>query len=75
VPNLSTVYRCVQDCAGRGAAFVTQNGWDLNLTNEIGQQSRAWNSSEQMSGELGAFAGYEIRMIRQSTTIALHMLI
>ena len=26
----------------RGQAYVTQNGWDLNLVNEIGQPSRAW---------------------------------
>lgn len=42
VPNLSGLYRCVQNCAGAGLAHVTQNGWELNLTNEIGQPSRAW---------------------------------
>lgn len=42
VPNLTGPYQCVQNCAGPGVAFVTQNGWDLNLTNEIGQPSRAW---------------------------------
>jgi len=42
VPNLSGPYQCVQNCAGAGAAFVTQNGWNLNLTNEVGQPSRAW---------------------------------
>ena len=27
---------------GPGPAFVTQNGWELNLVNEAGQPSRAW---------------------------------
>ncbi len=42
VANLSGTYQCVQNCIGPGPAFVTQNGWDLNLVNEIGQPSRAW---------------------------------
>jgi len=42
LPNLSGAYRCVQNCAGPGPAFVTQNGWELNLTNEVGRPSRAW---------------------------------
>jgi len=43
-PGLSGQFRCVAGCAGglAGPAFVTQNGWDLNLVNEIGQPSRAW---------------------------------
>lgn len=40
--DLSGAYRCVQNCVGSGPAFVTQNGWELNLTNELGQPSRAW---------------------------------
>jgi len=42
--GLSGQFQCVQGCAGgtAGTAFVTQNGWDLNLVNEIGQPSRAW---------------------------------
>jgi len=40
--NLSGTYRCVQNCVGAGPAFVTQNGWDLNITNEAGLASRAW---------------------------------
>ena len=40
--NLSGPYRCIRNCAANGPAFVTQNGWDLNLTNESGQPSRAW---------------------------------
>ena len=39
---LSGEYHCVQDCSGPGLAYVTQNGWDLNLVNEVGQPSRAW---------------------------------
>ena len=44
VPNLSGPYQCVQGCAAppTALAFVTQNGWDLNLVNEIGMASRAW---------------------------------
>ena len=40
--NLSGPYQCIVDCAGPGPATVTQNGWDLNLVNEIGAPSRAW---------------------------------
>ncbi len=42
VLNLSGRFRCVQGCVGTGPAYVTQNGWDLNLVNEAGQPSRAW---------------------------------
>ena len=42
-PGLSGQFQCIAGCAGvPGLAFVTQNGWDLNLVNEIGQPSRAW---------------------------------
>lgn len=40
--NLSGPYQCVVNCAGPGPAAVTQNGWDLNLVNEVGAPSRAW---------------------------------
>src|SRR5260370_24055508 len=43
--NLTGQFRCVQLCAGglQGQpAFVTQNGWNLNLLNEAGEPSRAW---------------------------------
>ena len=39
---LNGQYQCVQNCLGPGLAFVTQNGWDLNLVNEAGVPSRAW---------------------------------
>jgi len=42
VLNLSGQFRCVQGCVGAGPAYVTQNGWDLNLVNEVGEPSRAW---------------------------------
>jgi len=42
VLNLSGQFRCVQGCIGPGPTYVTQNGWDLNLVNEVGQPSRAW---------------------------------
>ncbi|MFZ0149628.1 MAG: hypothetical protein WBG18_06015 [Xanthobacteraceae bacterium] len=43
-PGLSGQFRCIAGCAGglAGPAFVTQNGWDLNVVNEIGEPSRAW---------------------------------
>ena len=42
--NLNGPYRCVQMCREglAGPAFVTQNGWELNLVNEAGEPSRAW---------------------------------
>ena len=40
--NLAGVYRCIQGCTGPGAAFVAQNGRQLGLANEAGQQSKAW---------------------------------
>src|ERR1700754_2213605 len=44
VINLTGAYRCIEGCRGApGApAFVTQNGYNLNLVNEAGQPSRAW---------------------------------
>jgi hypothetical protein len=44
VLNLSGRFICVKDCRGgvTAPAFVTQNGWDLNLVNEVGEPSRAW---------------------------------
>jgi hypothetical protein len=44
VMNLSGEFRCVQGCRGGlvGPAYVTQNGWDLNLVNEAGEPSRGW---------------------------------
>ena len=41
--GLSGQFQCIAGCAGVGGpAFVTQNGWDLSLVNEIGAPSRAW---------------------------------
>jgi hypothetical protein len=40
--NLTGRYQCVSYCRGPGFAFVTQNGWDLNIVNEAGAPSRAW---------------------------------
>ncbi|HEY6255204.1 MAG TPA: hypothetical protein VIY51_05365 [Xanthobacteraceae bacterium] len=43
--NLTGPFRCVALCAPglQGQpAFVTQNGWNLNLLNEAGEPSRAW---------------------------------
>ena len=43
--NLTGPYRCIQGClpgyAGQ-PAFITQDGWNLNLVNEAGVPSRAW---------------------------------
>jgi|SRR5215510_9234754 len=42
--NLNGRYRCTVQCLGAPGsfAFVTQNGWELNLVNDVGQASRAW---------------------------------
>jgi len=45
VPNLSGRYVCVEGCqTGTPGqfAYVTQNGWEMNLVNEAGVPSRAW---------------------------------
>ena len=45
VVDLSGRYRCVNMCRDGligSPAFVTQNGWDLNLVNEAGEPTRAW---------------------------------
>jgi hypothetical protein len=43
--NLTGRYRCVELCAPGLAgqfAFITQNGWELNMVNDAGEASRAW---------------------------------
>ena len=42
--NLSGRWQCVASCLGPpgGFAYITQNGWDLNLLSEAGVASRAW---------------------------------
>jgi len=42
--NLSGRWQCVAVCLGApgGIGYITQNGWDLNVLDEIGQPSRAW---------------------------------
>jgi hypothetical protein len=42
VLNLSGVYRCVRACVGRHSANIAQVGWELHLTNEIGQPGKAY---------------------------------
>jgi hypothetical protein len=44
IVNLSGEYTCVQGCidSSPGPAYVTQNGWTMNLVNEAGQPTRAW---------------------------------
>jgi hypothetical protein len=44
IVNLSGEYTCVQGCFNNspGPAYVTQNGWTMNLVNEVGQPTRAW---------------------------------
>jgi len=44
--NLTGRYRCVQACSPgyeNNFAYVTQNGYDLNLLTESGRALRAWN--------------------------------
>jgi hypothetical protein len=42
--NLNGRYRCTAQCLGAPGsfAFVTQNGWELNVVNDAGVASRAW---------------------------------
>jgi len=41
--SLSGQYRCVSQCPARvRAAAITQNGWDFNAVNNLGQASRGW---------------------------------
>jgi hypothetical protein len=42
--NLSGRWQCMALCLGSpgGYAFITQNGWDLNVLNDVGEPSRAW---------------------------------
>jgi len=44
VLNLSGRWQCVASCLGPqgNLAYITQNGWDLNVVNEAGMASRAW---------------------------------
>jgi hypothetical protein len=43
--DLTGRFQCVQSCrpefAG-GLAFVTQNGWQMNMVDDTGRSSRAW---------------------------------
>jgi len=43
--NLTGRYQCIQNCVAMEPgrfAFVTQNGREMNLVNEVGMASRAW---------------------------------
>jgi hypothetical protein len=43
--DLTGRYRCLELCVAPqpGAfAFITQNGWEMNIVNDAGQASRAW---------------------------------
>jgi len=43
--NLTGRYQCIENCATAVPgqfAYVTQNGWDLNVVSEAGAASRAW---------------------------------
>ena len=42
--NLSGRWQCMALCLGPpgGFAFITQNGWELNVLNDVGMPSRAW---------------------------------
>jgi hypothetical protein len=42
--NLSGRWQRIALCRGQpgGFAFITQNGWQLNMLNEVGEPSRAW---------------------------------
>jgi hypothetical protein len=43
--NLTGPYRCIEGCLASRPdqlAYVTQNGWELNMVNDAGLPSRAW---------------------------------
>jgi hypothetical protein len=42
--NLSGQWQCVTLCLGPpgSIAYITQNGWELNILNDGGEPSRAW---------------------------------
>lgn len=42
--NLTGRWRCVELCLGPPGSFayITQNGWELNIVNDAGEPSRAW---------------------------------
>jgi len=42
--DLNGRYQCVLQCSGApgSPAFITQNGWELNILNDVGEPSRAW---------------------------------
>ena len=42
--DLNGQYRCVALCLGPPGsfAFITQNGWELNVINDAGEPSRGW---------------------------------
>jgi hypothetical protein len=42
--DLNGRYRCMELCLGAPGsfAFITQNGWELNIVNDAGQPSRGW---------------------------------
>ena len=44
IVNLSGAWQCVASCVAAPGrlAYITQNGWNLNVVNEAGMPSRAW---------------------------------
>lgn len=44
VVNLTGRWQCMAQCLAPpgGFAFITQNGWDLNLVNDLGAAAHAW---------------------------------
>jgi hypothetical protein len=42
--DLNGRWRCVEFCLGPPGsfAFITQNGWEMNVINDAGQPSRGW---------------------------------
>jgi len=45
IVNLTGRYQCIERCAASEPArpaYVTQNGWELNMLSEAGMPSRAW---------------------------------
>jgi hypothetical protein len=57
--NLSGRWQCMAGCLGPTGSFayITQNGWELNVVNDAGMASRAWVDYPGRIWVLGANQG------------------
>src|SRR5215475_8998135 len=60
--NLTGRYRCIELCqAPGGYAYITQNGTEMNMVNDVGEASRAWLD---YPGRIWSTARIRVRSIR-----------